>query len=130
MSHQLQAGFLEPLAQPSMESLDDGRIIREKRMAVDGKWEIVINSPLGAQKATLDIATNGSSLTGTQTAQQGSGPLENGKIDGSNLSWSAKITTPLPLTLDFAGTVDGDKLSGSVKAGSFGSFPFTGNRTA
>ena len=23
-------------------------------MAVDGKWEIVINSPMGAQKATLD----------------------------------------------------------------------------
>jgi hypothetical protein len=36
----------------------------------------------------------------------------------------------MPLTLDFAGTVDGDKLSGSVKAGSFGSFPFTGSRTA
>ncbi|HEX4636405.1 MAG TPA: hypothetical protein VH189_09510 [Rhizomicrobium sp.] len=99
-------------------------------MAVDGKWEIVINSPMGAQKAALDIATDGNSLTGTQTAQQGSGPLENGKVDGNNLSWSAKISSPLPLTLDFSGTVDGDKLSGSVKAGSFGSFPFTGSRTA
>jgi hypothetical protein len=81
------------------------KFIWENSMAVDGKWEIVINSPLGAQKAVLDIATN-------------------------NLSWSAKITNPLPLTLDFAGTVEGDKLSGSVKAGSFGSFPFTGSRTA
>jgi len=99
-------------------------------MAVDGKWEIVINSPLGAQKAVLDMTTSGDSLTGTQTAQQGSGPLENGKVDGNNLSWSAKISSPLPLTLDFAGTVDGDKLSGSVKAGSFGSFPFTGSRSA
>ena len=99
-------------------------------MAVDGKWEIVINSPMGAQKAALDITTNGASLTGTQTAQQGSGPLENGKVDGNSVSWSAKITNPLPLILDFTGTVDGDKLSGSVKAGSFGSFPFTGSRTA
>jgi hypothetical protein len=106
------------------------KIIQENSMAVDGKWEITINSPLGAQKAVLDFATNGASLTGTQTAQQGSGPLENGKVDGNNLSWSAKITNPLPLTLDFAGTVEGDKLSGSVKAGSFGSFPFSGNRTA
>jgi hypothetical protein len=102
----------------------------ENSMAVDGKWEIVINSPMGAQKAVLDMATDGNSLTGTQTAQQGSGPLENGKVDGNNLSWSAKISSPLPLTLDFAGTVEGDKLSGSVKAGSFGSFPFTGSRTA
>ena len=80
-------------------------------MAVDGKWEIVINSPLGAQKAMLEIATDGVVLTGTQQAAQGSGPLENGKVDGSNVSWSAKITSPMPLTLDFSGTVEGDKLS-------------------
>jgi hypothetical protein len=36
----------------------------------------------------------------------------------------------MPLTLDFNGTVEGDKLSGSVKAGAFGSFPFSGNRLA
>jgi hypothetical protein len=101
---------------------------QENSMAVDGKWEIVINSPLGAQKATLDITTNGTALTGTQQAAQGSGPLENGKVDGNSVAWSAKISSPMPLTLDFTGTVDGDKLSGSVKAGSFGSFPFSGNR--
>jgi len=99
-------------------------------MAVDGKWEIVINSPMGAQKATLDLATSGGTLTGTQQAAQGSGPLENGKVDGNTVSWSAKISSPMPLTLDFTGTVDGDKLSGSVKAGAFGSFPFTGSRVA
>lgn len=99
-------------------------------MAVDGKWEIVINSPMGAQKATLDLATNGTALTGTQQAAQGSGPLENGKVDGNTVAWSAKISNPMPLTLDFTGTVEGDKLSGSVKAGAFGSFPFTGNRIA
>jgi hypothetical protein len=99
-------------------------------MAVDGKWEVVINSPLGAQKAQLDLKSDGTSLTGSQQAAQGSGPLENGKVDGNNLSWSAKITSPMPMTLDFNGTVDGDKLTGSVKAGSFGSFPFTGTRSA
>lgn len=99
-------------------------------MAVDGKWEIVINSPLGAQKANLDIKTDGGVLSGTQQAAQGSGPLENGKVDGNAVTWSAKITSPMPLTLDFTGTVDGDKLSGSVKAGAFGSFPFTGSRSA
>ena len=99
-------------------------------MAADGKWEIVINSPLGAQKAQLDLKTDGASLSGTQQAAQGSGPLENGKVEGNNLSWSAKIISPMPMTLDFTGTVEGDKLSGSVKAGSFGSFPFTGTRTA
>jgi hypothetical protein len=99
-------------------------------MAVDGKWEIVINSPMGAQKATLELATSGGSLTGTQSAAQGSGPLENGKVDGNAVSWSAKITSPMPMTLEFTGTQDGDKLSGSVKAGAFGSFPWSGTRLA
>ena len=97
-------------------------------MVADGKWEIVINSPMGAVKATLDLKTDGATLTGAQAAQQGSGSLENGKVDGDNVSWSAKISSPMPMTLDFNGAVAGDILSGTVKAGSFGSFPYTGSR--
>jgi hypothetical protein len=85
---------------------------------------------MGAQKATLDLKNEGGTLSGTQTAMQGTQPLTNGKTDGSNLSWSASITSPMPMTLEFSGTVDGDKLSGSVKAGAFGSFPFSGGRAA
>ena len=99
-------------------------------MAVDGKWEITINSPMGAQKAALDLKNDGGALSGSQTAQGQTQPLANGKADGDTLSWSANITSPMPMTLDFTGTVDGDKISGSVKAGSFGSFPFSGARTA
>lgn len=99
-------------------------------MAIDGKWEIVINSPMGAQKATLDLKANGAELTGTQSAAQGSGPLENGKVDGDKLTWAAKITSPMPMTLEFTGNVEGEKLSGSVKAGAFGSFPFNGSKIA
>lgn len=94
-------------------------------MAVDGKYEIVVNSPMGPQPSTLEINADG---TGTQSAQGRSQPIANGKIDGNNVSWSNSITTPFPMTLEFAGTVDGDKISGNVKAGSFGSFPFSGKR--
>ena len=99
-------------------------------MAIDGKWEITINSPMGAQKAQLDIKSDGANLTGTQTAQGNSQPVANGKVDGTKLTWSANLTSPMPMTLEFTGTVDGDKLSGSVKAGAFGSFPFSGGRAA
>jgi hypothetical protein len=101
---------------------------REFSMAIDGTWEITINSPMGAQKAKLELATNGSALTGTQYAQGSSQAVSNGKVDGNNLSWSANITTPMPMTLEFAGTVEGDTLKGNVKAGGFGSFPFAGGR--
>jgi hypothetical protein len=97
-------------------------------MAVDGKWEIIVNSPMGAQKVTLDLKADGTSLTGTQVAAQGSMAIANGKVDGNSLSWSTAITSPMPMTLEFSGAVDGDKISGQMKAGTFGSFPFAGAR--
>ena len=99
---------------------------------VTGSWSTAMKTPDGQSfPLTFTFKQDGVTLTGTVQGPQGDPiAISNGKIDGNNLSWSAKITSPLPLTLDFAGTVDGDKLSGSVKAGSFGSFPFTGNRSA
>jgi hypothetical protein len=97
-------------------------------MAIDGTWEITINSPMGAQKAKLELTSSGGALTGTQHAQGNSQPVTNGKVDGNSVSWSANITSPMPLTLEFHGSVDGDALKGNVKAGSFGSFPFAGTR--
>jgi hypothetical protein len=83
---------------------------------------------MGAQKVTLDLKADGTSLTGTQVAAQGSMAIANGKVDGNSLSWSTAITSPMPMTLEFSGAVDGDKISGQMKAGAFGSFPFAGAR--
>ncbi len=97
-------------------------------MAVDGKWSITVNSPMGAQKADLDLKASGSALTGKQTSPQGSADITDGKADGDKVSWSVAITSPMPMTLEFSGTVSGNAISGSVKAGAFGSFPFSGTR--
>lgn len=97
-------------------------------MSVDGNWSIVVKSPMGDQPSTLSLKADGGALTGTQSAQGQSQPIANGKVDGMTVSWSNSITTPMPMTLEFTGTVDGDTLNGSVKAGAFGSFPFTGKR--
>ena len=96
-------------------------------MAVDGKWEITINSPMGAQKATLTIKTEGATFTGTMAGAQGEQPVS-GKVDGATLTWGSKLTQPFPIDLEFTVTVDGDKMTGSVKAGAFGSSPLTGER--
>ncbi len=97
-------------------------------MSVDGKYNIVIKSPMGDQKAGLELKAEGNTLTGTQSGAQGSMPIANGKTEGNNVSWSVAITSPMPMTLEFSGAVDGDKISGNVKAGAFGSFPWAGER--
>jgi hypothetical protein len=83
---------------------------------------------MGAQPSTLTLKAEGGTLTGTQSAQGNTQPIANGKIDGDTVTWSNSITTPFPMTLEFTGKLDGDTLNGNVKAGSFGSFPFTGKR--
>ena len=36
----------------------------------------------------------------------------------------------MPMDLDFSAEVDGDKISGQAATAMFGSFPFSGERTA
>ena len=97
-------------------------------MSADGTWNVTINSPMGPQPSTLTLAVEGGVLTGSQTAQGNTQPIVNGKIDGDMVTWSNSITSPFPMNLEFTGKVDGDTLSGSVKAGGFGAFPFSGKR--
>jgi len=97
-------------------------------MAVTGNWDITVNSPMGAQKSRVTISGEGSALTGSASGAQGTTQLADVKADGNNVSWKLSITTPMPMTLEFSGAVDGDKISGNVKAGAFGSFPYSGNR--
>ena len=97
-------------------------------MAVDGNWNIVMSTPMGERKATLALKSNGSALTGTQAGEQGQAEIAEGKVDGNNVSWKVSIQNPMPLTLEFTGTVDGNNMKGEMGVGFMGSFPFTAAR--
>ena len=97
-------------------------------MSADGTWNTTINTPMGAQNGTLHLQTSGATLTGKMAGAQGEIVLTDGKVDGNNLTWKAAMTSPMPMTLEFSATVDGDKISGNVKLGAFGNATFTGTR--
>lgn len=97
-------------------------------MSVAGTYECVTKTPMGDQKSDVTIVVNGDTFTGTNAGAMGSMDMENGKVDGNKLTWTMKMTVPMPMTLEGEATVDGDTLTGTVKAGAFGSFPITGTR--
>lgn len=97
-------------------------------MSAAGSWNITTKSPMGSQEGTLNLDVDGDRLTGTMSAAQGSMELQDGRIDGNDLSWSAKMTSPMPMTLEFRASVDGDTISGTVKLGAFGKATFEGRR--
>lgn len=83
---------------------------------------------MGERKATLSLASSGGTLTGTQGAEGNSTEIFDGTVNGDSVAWKVSITNPMPLTLEFSGTVSGDGISGEMGIGPMGSFPFTGTR--
>jgi hypothetical protein len=96
-------------------------------MSADGSWKITINTPMGAQEVTATITTSGDTFTGKTEGRMGSQDVS-GKVDGDTLTWSAAITNPMPMTLEFTATVAGDAMTGNVKLGAFGDAPLSGVR--
>ncbi len=98
-------------------------------MAVAGSYECVTKSPMGDQKSTFTIVDNGDgTFSGSNAGAQGALDVYDGKIDGNTVTWKMDMIVPMPTTLEVTATVDGDSISGSIKAGMFGSMPMSGTR--
>lgn len=97
-------------------------------MSVDGAWTITVSTPRGDQVSTLTIASAGETFSATMAGERGTSEIRDGKIDGVNLSWSSQITSPMPMTLTYKATVDGDAMTGAVQLGSFGAARLKGVR--
>ncbi len=97
-------------------------------MSVDGRWNLTMETPMGERTAMLDAKSTGNALSGTQSADGESGEIFDGTVTGDDVAWSLAITSPMPMTLEYTGTVTGDTISGQMKIGVFGSFPFSGSR--
>ncbi len=95
-------------------------------MAIDGKWNLTIKTPMGDQTGVLTLKQEGDALTGEMSGPQGAAPIENGAVEGDVLKWHAKVTSPMPITLEFEGKEEGGNLSGNVKLGAFGTSTFSG----
>lgn len=96
---------------------------------VAGAWNCVVKSPLGEQQSVLTVNDNGDGTwSGTNAGAMGSLDCNNGKIDGNTITWTMDMKVPMPIMLECEATIDGDTLTGGVKAGMFGTSPMTGTR--
>jgi hypothetical protein len=72
-------------------------------MAVDGTWNLTMDTPMGERSSTLIVKAAGGTLEGTQSAEGQTAAI----VDGA---------------------VDGNAMSGTVQLGMFGSSPFRATR--
>ncbi len=99
-------------------------------MSVAGQYDCVTKSPMGDQKSVLTVTVDGDSWTGSNAGQMGALDITDGKVDGNTLTWTMDMKVPMPMKLEGSATVDGDTITGQVKAGAFGTMAMNGTRKA
>ena len=97
-------------------------------MSIDGNWNLSISSAQGSQQASLKVKEDNGTLTGEMNGSLGMHPLQNGAINGNDVSWDIDIAQP-QLHIEFSGSVEGDSISGTVNMGQFGNGSFSGQRS-
>lgn len=80
---------------------------------IAGSWQISWQGRGGSQQATIQVQQDGSKLSGTFQDENGSSQLS-GSIAGNKVSFSVQIQGR-PMTVAFTGTVDDDKMSGTLQ---------------
>jgi hypothetical protein len=87
---------------------------------VAGTWQVRMQGQSAAVSQTLAIEQKAGAITGTIKAQQGSATQVLGTVTGKNIVFTVKRQTPDgEVTQQFAGTVDGGSIAGTVTQGQF-----------
>jgi hypothetical protein len=95
-----------------------------------GNWELTMETPQGTNTVGLALTVTGDKVTGDLSSQMGSVPVT-GTATGDSVALSADLNIQgMALTFGIDGKVAGDVMTGNVKVGDFGEFPFTGKRAA
>ena len=84
-------------------------------MALEGTWNLTMNSPMGPRPVKAEFTTTGNAI--------------GGNFIGDAANFSSTIQGPMgQLELKFSGTVAGNSISGNVQFGAFGSGTFSGEK--
>jgi hypothetical protein len=87
---------------------------------VTGAWQVSMQGQGTAVMQTLAITQKGSAINGTLKAPQGNAVEFHGTITGNQIAFTVKRPTPDgDVTQNFAGTVSGDSIDGTVTQGQY-----------
>ena len=87
-------------------------------MRLDGIWRIELEIPAGPREGTVRLTSVGNSFGGQWSDGSESLLFDGGKIEANSVVWSVEAPSPSgPVNIIFAGTVEGDRMSGTVDVG-------------
>ena len=91
-----------------------------------GKWSFPL--PMGPQEMRGHFETDAQSLSGYLSSAEGQQSLHGHRRRATVVKFDLKVVKPMKITLKYDLAVEGDKLTGKVKMGIFGSAKLMGER--
>jgi L-seryl-tRNA(Ser) seleniumtransferase len=97
-------------------------------VSVNGQWEVRLEYGRGSATHTVILEQDGPKLQGTHKAEFQSGDLA-GTVSGNTVRFQSSYRIEgQRLSYTFTGTVDADKMSGTVNMGEYGETTWTAQR--
>lgn len=85
---------------------------------VAGKWTAEFDTQIGVQKYTYEFKVDGAKLTGKATSQFGSTEIQEGKVNGDEISFVEPLNFQgEPLRIEYKGKLAGDEIKFTRKVG-------------
>ncbi|HEY5121216.1 MAG TPA: hypothetical protein VII84_06540 [Acidimicrobiales bacterium] len=95
-----------------------------------GSWDATLVTPIGTMLVVFDITEESGVIGGVARSDAETVDILDAVAEGSRLTWTQKVTTPMRLTLKFDVTVEGDTMTGAYKAGIFPSSKVNATRSS
>jgi hypothetical protein len=81
---------------------------------VTGTWKGTIETPNGSRDVTMHLKADGAKLTGTVSGRQGDVEIQDGKVDGDNISFAFARGD---FKMEYKGKVSGDQIKFDIAIG-------------
>lgn len=94
----------------------------------EGKWEVIISTPIGKLETRLVIHTDNGSIRGTATQDGETVEFIHPRVQGDKLVWDLRVSKPMKLQLHFEVIVQGNVMTGTAKAGFLPASKLRGHR--
>lgn len=78
---------------------------------LEGRYQLILNTPMGEIKGILELRMEKGELCGTLEAMGGKNHFKGGKVEGNKCAFSGEFNTPLGvISYNILGIAEGNKL--------------------
>jgi hypothetical protein len=101
---------------------------QNQNASIAGQWDVKLDFGRGSASHTLMLEQDGTKLAGTHRGEFSAGDLA-GTVAGNTVRFRSSLPTlGSRVSFDFNGTLDAEKLSGTVNLGEYGQTNWTAHR--